>query len=209
MGSNEFVRRASAGEIARDELAAVIAGVAEGTLDSNEWLPRLSQAFPFAEVSDLIFWSDRTRTPAEVVDEIYVRKSLFESGGDDAIQQRLVELAHAALYDTDRPEWAHNWASIVLQGGGRSEIFDTTRATHPSFEKVAGLWVRTSDDVIELSLNGIAILALVGEPTRFWSYQVEGDDVLLVEPPTSKQRRLRLQGHQLIEEGFPPYHRES
>jgi hypothetical protein len=194
-------------EFGKDELIAVIAGVAEGTLDSNEWLPRPSQAFPFAEVSDLIFWSDRARTPTEVVDEIYLRKSLFGSGGDDAIRQRLFELAHAALNDADRPEWARNWANNVLMGGGRSEVVDRTRATDPNFDRVAGLWVHTSDDTILLSINGVAILSSAGQATRAWSYRVEGEDVVLVEPPTAAERTLRVQGDRLIG-GSVAYRRE-
>ena len=80
-----------------------------------------------------------------------------------------------------------------------------TRATDPSFERVAGLWVRSSDDILELTLNGIAILSSENEPMSFQNYRVEADNLVLHDPVTGTERSLRIQGSRLLEGDLPPY----
>jgi hypothetical protein len=177
----EFEKLASSNALARSTFVQILGDVANGAVDSDVWLPALHRAFPQADVVNLIFWGDRNRSAEEIVDEVSLRQNLFERGGEAAVQERLMTLAQAALVNPESNVAATNWAQMVLRGE-KSEIIDTTKATHPSFDRVAGLWIGDDNQTLELALNAIAIVRSADGSVQCFGYRIDGDDVVLVHP---------------------------
>jgi len=74
------------------------------------YLHFLGKNLPNAGISDLIFWSDRERTPEGVADEALLRCTLYRKGGIEAVRAHLVELADEVRANSAAPPWAKQWA---------------------------------------------------------------------------------------------------
>ncbi len=78
------------------------------------------------------------------------------------------------------------------------ETIDTTRATDPAFERVTGTWTRTAPngqlEVIEFTLNGIAMHHQGDANVQFRRYRVEPDSVVLCDEATGHERSLAFAG---------------
>lgn len=117
ISDREFAERSAYGvpagitDLSRDELKEIIAFFNEGVEpESSVLLGLLERSFVGSFSSDLIYWRHREMTPDEVVDELYLRRTLFEQGGTEAVQGRLQELATEVLNNPEAPMWAVQWA---------------------------------------------------------------------------------------------------
>ena len=105
------------GELTRAEIVELLRLAAEPGSKQTFYLNLLSDQFPAADVSDIIFWPDRERTEEEMAEEILHRQKLFDEGGTAAVKSYLTSLAQAVMADPDSPLWAQTWADGYLKQG--------------------------------------------------------------------------------------------
>ncbi|MEZ6000408.1 hypothetical protein [Hyphomonas sp.] len=118
-----FANRAALGDpssspdLTKSEIVDVLKRIAEANDDvySDYYLRLLERSFPYADITDVIYWPDRERTSEEVAEEILHRKSLFEAGGSGAVKAHIWSLAQAVLENADTPVWARKWAEGYLK----------------------------------------------------------------------------------------------
>lgn len=116
----EFAARAALGipaalDLGRTEIIALLEKITSSPgPDADYCLDLLGKSFPYADVSDVIYWPDRERTNEESADEILLRKSLFVSGGSDAVRLHIVTLASGVMADPNAPLWAQTWAEGIV-----------------------------------------------------------------------------------------------
>jgi hypothetical protein len=98
-------------DLTRDEIVELIklASKPEKTYQ-DYYLRLLVKNLPNAGISDLIFWSDRERTPEGMADEALLRCTLYRKGGIEAVRAHLVELANEVCANPAAPPWANEWA---------------------------------------------------------------------------------------------------
>jgi hypothetical protein len=116
----EFAARAALGiptaaDLGRAEVVALIEKITSTPGPEADYcLDLLARSFPYADVSDVIYWPDRERTDEESADEILLRKALFASGGVEAVRLHIVSLANGVMSDPDAPLWAQEWAEGIV-----------------------------------------------------------------------------------------------
>jgi len=116
----DFAVRAALGipagtDLDRDDIAALIEKItASPGPEADYCRDLLDRIFPYAAVSDVIYWPDRERTSEESADEIILRKQLFASGGIDAVTLHIVSLANGVMADPNAPLWAQAWAEGIV-----------------------------------------------------------------------------------------------
>jgi hypothetical protein len=116
----EFAARAALGnpaaaDLDRAEIIALLEKITSSPgAEADYCQDLLSNSFPYADVSDVIYWPDRQRTNEQTADEILLRKALFESGGADAVRLHLVSLANGVMADPNAPPWAQTWAETIV-----------------------------------------------------------------------------------------------
>ncbi len=120
----DFAVRAALGqppsspELTKSEIVGLLERIGEASDDSyaDYYLRLLERSFPYADISDVIYWPDRKRTLEEDAEEILHRKSLFETGGAGAVQAHIWSLAQSVLDNDNAPLWARQWAKGHVQG---------------------------------------------------------------------------------------------
>jgi len=105
------------GELTRAELVELLGLAGKPGPKQTFYLGLLSDHFPNAYVSDIIFWPDRERTEEEMADEILHRQKLCEEGGIAAVRSYLVGLAQEVMADPASPPWAKTWAAGYFRQG--------------------------------------------------------------------------------------------
>lgn len=117
----EFAARAALGvaaaaDLERDDIIALLEKImaSPGAAEAGYCRRLLEESFPYAHVSDVIYWPDRERTSEENADEILLRKALFASGGAEAVRSHIVSLANGVMADPNAPLWAQQWAESVV-----------------------------------------------------------------------------------------------
>ena len=103
------------GELTREEIVELVRLATEPGTKQTFYLNLLSDKFPTADVSDLIFWPDRERTEEEIADEVLYRQQLFDDGGAEAVRAHILSLAKAVMADPNSPLWAQTWAEGYLR----------------------------------------------------------------------------------------------
>lgn len=99
----EFAARAALGmpaaaDLDRDDIAALIEKITSSPgPEANYCIDLLDRSFPYAAVTDVLYWPDRERTNEESADEIVLRKQLFHSGGIDAVTSHIASLANGVM----------------------------------------------------------------------------------------------------------------
>jgi len=98
-------------DLTRDEIVELIRLASKPEKPYQDYYLRLlDKNLPNAGISDLIFWSDRERTPEEIADEALLRCALWREGGIEAVRGHLVKLADEVRANPEAPPWAKQWA---------------------------------------------------------------------------------------------------
>jgi hypothetical protein len=116
----EFAARAALGipaaaDLEKADIVALIDKISSSPGPERSYcLDLLAKSFPYADVSDVIYWPDRERTNDEAADEILLRKTLFATGGVDAVKVHIVSRANRVMSDPNAPLWAQQWAQGIV-----------------------------------------------------------------------------------------------
>lgn len=97
----DFLNAIKAAEITEDEI--------------TELLARLNSFAPHSELSDIIFYGERDRTPAEIADEALLRERIWSEGGKGAVTLHVEQLMRAALANPNTDTSARYAAMSILE----------------------------------------------------------------------------------------------
>ena len=79
----------------------------------SQMMRELEQLSPHAELSGIIFYGERDRTPAEMAAEALTRERLWIEGGEATVKARVIMLMRAALADPQTPE-SHRYSAMQI-----------------------------------------------------------------------------------------------
>ena len=76
---------------------------------------------PHSDLSNIIFYGDKERTPEEIVDEALLREALWKEGGRPAVRARIKQLMLEALENPNSTIAQQYSAQAILKSLEREE----------------------------------------------------------------------------------------